>query len=160
VIVRELTEADLRFLRQMLYAALFWKGGWKRLPRWLTLRLRQVAIYHEGWERAGDTGYVAELDGRRIGAVWYRFFTEEVHGEGYVDPETPELAIAVVAGHRGHGVGRRLMLTIHDRAREDGIRRIALSVEADNPAKRLYAVLGYLDYEPEDGNGRMVLELG
>jgi len=33
--------------------------------------------------------------------AWYRFFTEEAHGEGFVDPATPEVAIAVVDGRRG-----------------------------------------------------------
>jgi GNAT superfamily N-acetyltransferase len=158
--IRELTTADLPFLREMLYAALFWRPGWRRLPRWLTLRLRAVAMYHRGWGRPGDTGFVAEEDGRAIGAVWYRFFTEQEHGDGYVDPETPELAIAVVASHRGRGVGRRLMEAIHERARRDGVRRIALSVNADNPARRLYAALGYRDYQVADRKERMVLELG
>jgi ribosomal protein S18 acetylase RimI-like enzyme len=158
--IRELTDADLPFLQQMLCAALLWRPRRRLIPCWPLLRLRPVAIYHSAWGRRGDTGFVAEKDGRRIGAVWYRFFTEQQHGDGYVDPETPELAIAVAEGYRGRGVGRRLMEAIHERAKRDGVRRIALSVNADNPAKRLYAALGYRDYEPADGKGRMVLELG
>jgi GNAT superfamily N-acetyltransferase len=162
VTIRELTEADLPFLRQMLVAALLLSPRRRRLLGWLgwlVLRLQVVAIYHRGWGRAGDTGFVAEEEGRRIGAVWYRFFTDEKHGDGYVDPQSPELAIAVADGHRGRGVGRRLMEAIHERARRDGVRRIALSVDEDNPARRLYADLGYEDYEPGDGKGRMTLAL-
>jgi GNAT superfamily N-acetyltransferase len=159
--IRELTAKDAPFLRRMLCDALFWSRR-RRLLRWLgplVLRLKIVSIYHRGWGRRGDTGFVAEEDGRPLGAVWYRLFTEEEHGDGYVDPETPELAIAVVGSHRGRGIGRRLMEVIHERARQEGVRRIALSVDAGNPARRLYARLGYQDYEPEDGKGRMVLEL-
>jgi GNAT superfamily N-acetyltransferase len=148
----------LPFLREMLCAALFWRRR-RRLLCWLLLRHRALGMYHRGWGRQGDTGFVAEEEGRRIGVVWYRLFTEEEHGDGYVDPETPELAIAVVEDRRGGGVGRRLMETIHERARQDGVRRIALSVDADNPARRLYAALGYQDYEPADRKGRMTLVL-
>jgi GNAT superfamily N-acetyltransferase len=144
----------------MLYAALFWRprpGWW---PKIVVLRRPDVSIYHRGWGRDGDVGYVAVEGRRRVGAVWYRLFTEASHGDGYIDDETPELAIAVVPDARGRGVGRALMTTIHERARRDGLQRVALSVNEDNPAKRLYASLGYVDYEPGDGKERMVLDLG
>jgi GNAT superfamily N-acetyltransferase len=116
-------------------------------------------IFHQEWGRAGDVALVAQEDSRLVGLVWYRFFTDEKHGEGYVDEGTPELAIAVVDGFRGHGVGGRLMSRIHERARADDVARISLSVDAGNPAKRLYSRLGYVDYEPDDGRGRMILDL-
>ena len=103
---------------------------------------------------------MAEEGRTACGLAWYRFFTEEEHGEGFVDPATPEVAIAVVDGMRGRGIGGALMLAIHERAREQGVERISLSVDRDNPAKRLYLGLGYVDVAPDDENGRMVLELG
>jgi GNAT superfamily N-acetyltransferase len=113
----------------------------------------------QGWGRAGDTALVTEDDGRRIGLVWYRLFIEAVHVEGFVDEETPEVAIAVIEDQRASGVATALMGAIHTRARENGVARVSLSVDRENPARRLYERLGYVDVEPDDENGRMILEL-
>ncbi len=157
--IRELVADDLPFLQEMLYAALDWRPAVELPPRELVLAHPQVVIFHEGWGRQGDAGLVAEEGGRPVGAVWWRLFTEETHGEGYVDAETPELAIAVVDGFRGRGIGRALMEAMHVRGRELGLRQVSLSVDTDNPAKHLYAALGYVEHPPGDEDGRMVLEL-
>jgi GNAT superfamily N-acetyltransferase len=159
VVVRDLRQDEIGFLREMLYAALAWRPD-VQLPsaEWV-LAHPQVSVFHEGWGRAGDTALVAEVYGRPVGLVWYRRFTEAAHGEGFVDEATPELAIAVAAGHRGRGIGRRLLLAAHERARSDGLTRLSLSVDADNPARRLYAAVGYREHEPGDGLGRMILDL-
>jgi GNAT superfamily N-acetyltransferase len=143
----------------MLYAALFWTPRKERMPIELVLAHPLISIFHEGWGRAGDAGLVAEADGEPAGAVWYRLFTEAEHGQGFVDERTPELAIAVVEGRRGEGIGRMLLEAMADRARTDGLERLSLSVDEDNPAKRLYAGLGWVEHEPGDGLGRMILTL-
>ena len=157
--VRDLRADETPFLEQMLYSALAWRPDVELPPREWVLAHPQVVVFHAGWGRAGDVGLVAEEAGEPMGLAWYRFFTDAEHGEGYVDEATPELAIAVVDGCRGRGVGKLLMETIHARARADGVEQISLSVDRDNPARRLYERLGYVELEPDDENGRMVLRL-
>ena len=157
--IRDLRDDEIGFLQEMLYAALDWRRDVELPAAEWVLAHPQVVVFHEGWGRSGDTALVAEYEDRPVGLVWYRLFTEGSHGEGFVDEQTPELAIAVVEGFRGRGVGGELMTAAHERARLDGFERLSLSVDADNPAKRLYERLGYVDYETDDGLGRMVLEL-
>jgi GNAT superfamily N-acetyltransferase len=155
--IRELRADESAFLGEMLHAALAWNPRRRLPPKPELLQFPQVTMFYEGWGRDGDTALVAEADGRLLGLVWYRFFTEEVHGEGYVDEQTPEVAIAVVDGQRGRGLGTALMEAIHARAREQGVGRISLSVDHDNPARRLYDRLGYVEIAP--GEERLVIAL-
>jgi GNAT superfamily N-acetyltransferase len=158
VAIRELRADEVSFLRDMLYAAIAWNPERRfPLPKDELLQLPQLTMFHEGWGRKGDTALAAVLEGRLVGLAWYRLFTEDVHGEGFVDEATPEVAIAVVEGHRGNGIGAALMQAIHERARADGVARVSLSVDHENPARRLYERLGYVEVAP--GDERMVLDL-
>src|SRR5262249_41221980 len=96
IAIRDLRNDETPFLREMLYTALAWRPGVELPPREWVLEHEQVAPFHSGWGRRGDTGLVADEDGASVGLVWYRFFTDDEHGEGFVDEETPEVAVAVV----------------------------------------------------------------
>ena len=68
-------------------------------------------------------------------------------GRIYVDPAGDEiriLDIALVPAARGRGIGTRLLRNILDEA-DRTRRRVSLVTEPGNPARRLYARLGFID---------------
>src|SRR3990170_3089770 len=83
-----------------------------------------------------DTAVLAiDLDGGgRLGAAWYRLMTYEEPGYGFVDDQTPEVALAVVPDHRGRGLGGALLRELREAARSQGYSALSLSVEKGNPA--------------------------
>lgn len=107
-----------------------------------------TARYVEGWGREGDLGFVAVASGGTLGAAWLRLLRGDGGGYGYVDDDTPELALAVRPNYRGVGVGTRL-LTCLLKAAGSNYHSVSLSVRTDNPALRLYERLGF---EPIPGS--------
>jgi ribosomal protein S18 acetylase RimI-like enzyme len=137
--IREARREDEPFLSQMLYEAATWRSGQPTFSPTEVLSLPEIAVYVSAWGRPGDEGLIAEADiGEPVGAAWYRVFSEEVHGFGFVNAETPEITIAVREDVRGQGIGTALLDELIARARRDGHPALSLSVEADNPALRLY----------------------
>ena len=134
VVLRRGGAQDVRFLRDMLHHAYYWR---ERVPGSL------VSRYVRGWGRPGDTAVIALENGFPVGATWYRVFSEDEPGYGFIDSETPELAIAVVPSKRGHGIGGRLLTSLIERARESGYDALSLSVEPGNPARKLYERHGF-----------------
>lgn len=158
VAIRPATAADLPLVQETLYLALAWDPDDPIPPIKPVINHPEIVRYHADWGRAGDAGVVAEWESEFVGMAFYRFFTEDDHGQGFVDSETPELAVAVRQQHRGQGIGGRLLDEIHTAALDAGIARLSLSVSRANPAVRLYQRAGY-SYVPESDE-IMVLELG
>ena len=156
--IRAATASDATFLRQMLAVAADWRPGALR-PVDQVLADPALAHYVVGWPREDDFGVVAEDDaGRPVGAAWCRRFPADDPGYGFVAPDVPELAIAVVEGARGRQVGRQLLEHLRAEARERAVDRVSLSVERDNPAVRLYASVGFVTVGEHDGSLTMVLD--
>ena len=156
---RELAKDDVEYVKWALYEAVSWNPERQLPPYGSLIDHPELARYHKGWGRVGDLGVLAELDGDLVGVAFCRLFTEDDHGHGYVDERTPELAVAVVDAHRNRGIGARLMLELADAARDAGFARLSLSVDADNPALRLYERLGYRELARDGGGVRMLLDL-
>ncbi len=134
LVIRRAGPQDARFLREMLRHALYWR---ERVPGSLASR------YVRGWGRPDDTALIALEGGFAVGAAWYRVFSADQPGYGFVDERTPELAIAVVPSKRGHGIGEQLLTALIERARAGGYEALSLSVEPGNPARKLYERNGF-----------------
>jgi len=134
---------DAGFLRSMLIEAACWRSDGPRPPADELLADPQLSGYVTGWGRPGDLGIVAKEADERIGAAWWRHFSADASGYGFIDEASPELSIAVRPAHRGHGVGTALLERLLACAGEQSIPRLSLSVERDNPVASLYERLGF-----------------
>ena len=147
--LRPVDRKDVRFLRDMLRHAYHWRlAEDPDLP---------VFRYVHNWGRRGDAGVIAFTGPNVYGAAWYRLFPAAEPGFGFVDSETPELTIAVVPSHRGHGSGGELLEALLARAREDGFARISLSAEPGQTG--FYEQHGFQELRREDGTVTMVADL-
>jgi GNAT superfamily N-acetyltransferase len=151
VVLRKGGPQDVRFLRDMLHHAYYWR---ERVPGSL------VSRYVRGWGRPGDTAVIALEGGFPVGAAWFRLFGAAEPGYGFVDDQTPELAIAVVPSKRGHGIGDELLQALLEKATAEGFARLSLSVEPGNPARKLYERHGFAVADEGADAWTMVADLG
>ena len=123
----------------------------------------QLRRYFVGMGRPGDAGVVAvTADGARLGAAWYRLFSAEEPGFGFIAVDVPEVVIGVVAEARGRGIRSALLDALMALAREQGFRALSLVVDRQNPARRLYERKGFRDAgisDPTDSDVTMVADL-
>ncbi|MBA3333684.1 MAG: GNAT family N-acetyltransferase [Actinobacteria bacterium] len=155
MIIRRGGRQDVRFLRDMLHHAYYWR---ERQPG---EGPGPVALYVKGWGRPGDTALIAIEDGFPVGAAWYRLFRRDLPGYGFVDEETPELAIAVVPSRRGGGIGDALLNALYERAKADGHRAVSLAVERDNePLVSYYEKKHGFTRVDEDGADSVTMRRG
>lgn len=155
------TRADPSFLAEMLYEAAYWRDTAEERPS-LEALLEQplYSRYVRDWGRDGDVAVVAfARTDEPVGAAWCRTFTAAEPGFGYVADDVPELSIACYPEFRGQGVGSLLLGALLVRMRALGARAVCLSVEGDNPARRLYARFGFEVTAEHDDTFTMVARL-
>ena len=132
---------DEPFLLRMLFYAAHANDEPGATPEQL-LANPALARYVVGFGRAGDLGVVAEGGRGPVGAAWVRLLAGDNRGYGWVDDDTPELAIAVAPAWVGKGLGTEMLRELLGAAR-GRYPAISLSVRRDNPARRLYLRLGF-----------------
>lgn len=160
--LRFATEADLPFLKWMLYEAAYPEGVVENRPPFEKgVSDPKVWVYLDGWMRKGDAGLIVTSPaGGPQGAAWYRQFTADKPGYGFIDEQTPELAIALVYHVRGTGLGSQLLHALMTLAHRQGHRQISLHVEHGNTAARkLYERAGFKEVASTEEGIKMLADL-
>ena len=152
--IRQIKPAEYGLLEDFFYHAIFVPPGVKTPARDIIYEPK-LFVYVDGFGGEGDCGVVADRDGKVIGAAWAR----TIPAYGYIDDETPELAISVLPDCRGQGVGTRLLTHLFGLLRERGCRQTSLSVHKANAAARLYLRMGYEVFHENDEDYIMVKAL-
>jgi ribosomal protein S18 acetylase RimI-like enzyme len=144
ITIRHGGASDLAFMRWMMVEAYHWNhhGPLPDVDDYLDSHTpnNRMDVWRTGTH---DCCAIAEVNNEPVGAAWYRFATDASHSYGYVNPQTPELGIGIRREFRRQGIGRRLMRSLIETARNDGHPAISLSVAPHNPARKLYESLGF-----------------
>ena len=115
--------------------------------------------YVQDFGRPADIGVIAESDEGPAGAAWCRVLVGADRGYGYVADDIPELVLAVAPEHRGRGLGSSLIDALKVAAAGAGFRALSLSVEPENPSRRIYERAGFARCGTHGGSWTMIAEL-
>jgi GNAT superfamily N-acetyltransferase len=141
------TPDDITFLWDMLYEAAAIDPLMQSMPKEKVLQVPAIKKYLEHWGRKGDFAFIASdiLTKKLLGAAWYRLFTADNAGYGYISDTVPELSMAVVDGQRNKGIGTALLQVLINKAKAERYSALSLSVARNNEAKNFYERLGFVD---------------
>lgn len=107
-IIREMGESEYAVLDDFLYEAIFIPEGVSSPSREIIYQ-PELQVYADGFgTKDGDYAFVADLNGKKVGAVWTRIMNDY----GHIDNDTPSFAISLYKEYRNKGIGTALMKTM------------------------------------------------
>lgn len=141
MIIRPGDEKDLKFLKEMLFEAVYWRSKIK--PNFEeSMKLEGIREAVEDFGKEGDLALIAE-ETEPLGAVWIRYYDSEHPIRGFISEAIPVLVIAIKEEARKKGLGLKLLRELLDIVDYP----ISLCVSKDNYALSLYEKSGFTIYE-------------
>ena len=153
--IRKLLMSERAVLDTFLYYAIFIPKGVAQLPFDIIYQPDLQVYVKDFGEQKGDVCYVAECEGRIIGAVWVRIMNDY----GHVSDDMPSLAISLLPEYRNNGIGTALMKKMLSSLREFGYKGVSLSVQKQNYACSMYRKLGFKTIQEKDEEYIMVYSM-
>ena len=153
--IREIMKTEIPLLDDFLYEAIFIPEGVTPPSRDI-IKDEALQIYVKDFgKQKDDICFVAEVDGRVVGAAWLRIIDDY----GHIDDDTPSLSISVYKEYRNLGIGKSLIKTALDELKKRGYEKTSLSVQKANYAFEIYKKAGYFVYEEREEDYIMVYDL-
>lgn len=138
-VIRKIEEKEYPLLNSFLYEAIFLPEG-AEAPSRSILNMPDLQVYISDFGTSEhDRAFLAEIDGKVVGAVWARIMNDY----GHIDDSTPSLAISLYKAYRGLGIGTALMKKMLSVLKESGYEQVSLAVQKANYAVKLYQRLGF-----------------
>lgn len=153
--IRKIREDEYYLLDDFIYEAIFIPEGVEPPPKSIINQPDlQVYISNFGKEK-DDICFVAEADGKVVGAVWVR----DMNDYGHIADGVPSFAISLYKEYRNFGIGTKLMETMLMELKDRGYNRTSLAVQKANYAVRMYKKVGFEIIDENDEEYIMVCEL-
>ncbi|MEE3492915.1 GNAT family N-acetyltransferase [Ruminococcus sp.] len=154
-IIREMSESEYAVLDDFLYEAIFIPEGVSSPSREIIYQ-PELQVYVDGFgTKDGDYAFVADLNGKIVGAVWMRIMNDY----GHIDNDTPSFAVSLYKEYRNKGIGTALMKTMLNRLKKAGYRKASLAVQKENYAVKMYKNVGFTVVDENDTEYIMLCEL-
>lgn len=153
--IREIEKTEISLLDDFLYEAIFIPEGVTSPPKDI-IEDEELQIYVKDFGKyKDDICFVAEVEGKVVGAVWLRIIGDY----GHIDDDTPSLSISVYKEYRNLGIGKALIKNILEELKKRGYEKTSLSVQKANYASEIYKKVGYYVYEEREEDYIMVYDL-
>lgn len=137
--IREMHQSEYPLLENFLYEAIFIPDGVEPPPKSIIYR-PELQVYISGFgTNEHDIAFVADIDGKIVGAVWVRIMNDY----GHIDNNTPSFAISLYKEYRGKGIGTTLMKEMLTALKVRGYKQASLSVQKENYATKMYQKVGF-----------------
>lgn len=159
--IRCLKKTDVDFLYDMCYEAVYVPEGKVKPSKGELMCNKDIVKYVKYFGCISTDRGVAAVNeqGELMGAAWYRLFDSSCKGYGFISDNIPELSTAIKAKYRGEGIGTKLLESLIGKARDEEYKAVSLSVDPENPARRLYEKLGFKKVGESGTSWTMKLEL-
>lgn len=153
--IRKINGNEYKLLNDFLYEAIFIPEGVEAPPREI-INAPELQVYVQDFgTQKDDICFVAEVEGKIVGAVWVRIMDDY----GHVEDGVPSFAISLYKEYRRRGIGTAMMKQMITELKSRGYKKTSLAVQKENYAVKMYKNVGFEIVDENDEEYIMVCVL-